>query len=77
MCKRESLLRESDVDSHEFILPFIPHVLSTCYWLDTLVGAGNTTVRRKGHGPRSHGGVVCGECMTLSFSVKDTVILKA
>lgn len=40
MCKRESLLRESDVDSREFILPFIPHVLSTCYWPDTMVGAG-------------------------------------
>lgn len=47
MCILKKLVREPDMDSHEFIHPFISHVLRAYYGLDTMVGAGDTVVRRK------------------------------
>lgn len=47
MCILKKLVREPDMDSHEFTHPFISHVLRACYGPDTMVGAGDTVVRRK------------------------------
>lgn len=47
MCILKKLVREPDMDSHEFIHPFISHVLCAYYGPDTMGGAGDTVVRRK------------------------------
>lgn len=47
MCILKKLVREPDMDSHEFIHPFILHVLRACYGPDTMVRAGDTVIRRK------------------------------
>lgn len=55
----KKLARDSDIYSHAFIHPFIKGLLNIFCGPDTMVGAGDTAVRRKSHGPWPLRGVVC------------------